>query len=57
MNGCWRSWTRRKGNVTTVILALDIGNTNMEFGLFEGRELRFSFRLGTNRDATSDGLP
>ncbi len=42
--------------MTTVILALDIGNTNMEFGLFEGRELRFSFRLGTNRDATSDEI-
>ena len=45
-----------KGNVTTVILTLDIGNTNMEFGLFEGRELKFSFRLGTNREATSDEI-
>lgn len=37
-----------------MILAIDIGNTNMEFGLFEGKDVRYSFRLGTNRDITSD---
>ena len=37
-----------------MLLAIDIGNTNMEFGVFEGTDLRASFRLGTNRNITSD---
>lgn len=37
-----------------MILAIDIGNTNMEFGIFSDNKLRGSFRLGTNRDITSD---
>lgn len=37
-----------------MILAVDIGNTNMEFGIFRGEKLEHSFRLGTNRDITSD---
>ena len=32
-----------------MILAIDIGNTNMEFGVYEGDTLCGSFRLGTNR--------
>lgn len=39
-----------------MLLVIDIGNTNMEFGLFEGRELRHSFRLGTRHDITSDEI-
>ncbi len=35
-------------------MAIDIGNTNMEFGVFDGERLIGSFRLGTNRDITSD---
>ena len=37
-----------------MLLAIDIGNTNMEFGVFSGKEIIASFRLGTNRDITSD---
>lgn len=37
-----------------MILAIDVGNTNMEFGVFEGTKLLGSFRLGTKRDITSD---
>ena len=37
-----------------MLLAIDIGNTNMEFGIFDGERLAGSFRLGTNRDITSD---
>lgn len=37
-----------------MLLAIDIGNTNMEFGVFNQGELVGSFRLNTNRDITSD---
>lgn len=37
-----------------MLLAIDIGNTNMEFGVFDGSKMVASFRLGTNRDITSD---
>ena len=37
-----------------MILAIDVGNTNMEFGIFQGDKLLGSFRLGTKRDITSD---
>lgn len=37
-----------------MLLAVDIGNTNMEFGVFDGSQMTASFRLGTNRDITSD---
>lgn len=39
-----------------MLLAIDIGNTNIEFGVFEGETLLRSARLGTNRDATSDEI-
>lgn len=37
-----------------MLFAVDIGNTNMEFGIFEQDRLKANFRLGTNRDVTSD---
>ncbi|MEM1485518.1 type III pantothenate kinase [Oscillospiraceae bacterium PP1C4] len=37
-----------------MLLTIDIGNTNIEFGVFEGQDLIGSFRLGTNQDITSD---
>lgn len=42
-----------------MLLAIDIGNTNMEFGVFEGDRLLANFRLLTDRNTTSDevGLP
>lgn len=37
-----------------MLLAIDIGNTNMEFGVFKEEQFITSFRLGTNREITSD---
>lgn len=39
-----------------MLLTIDIGNTNMECAVFQGEELLKVFRLGTNRDATSDEI-
>ena len=39
-----------------MLLAVDIGNTNMEFGIFERNQLKASFRLATHHDVTSDEL-
>ena len=37
-----------------MLLTIDIGNTNMVFGIFKGEEMLGSFRLSTNSTATSD---
>ena len=37
-----------------MILAVDVGNTNIVLGLYEGRTLRRHWRLSTNRSATAD---
>lgn len=37
-----------------MLLAIDIGNTNVVLGLFDGEKLTTSFRLATRRDTTSD---
>ncbi|MEQ2455224.1 type III pantothenate kinase [Flavonifractor hominis] len=39
-----------------MLLTVDVGNTNMEFGLFEGAQLKGSFRLMTDANRTSDEL-
>jgi type III pantothenate kinase len=39
-----------------MLLTIDIGNTNMVFGIFKGEELLGSFRLSTNSTATSDEM-
>lgn len=39
-----------------MILAVDVGNTNMVFGLFGGQTLLGSFRLRTASDITSDEI-
>ena len=39
-----------------MLLTIDIGNTNMVFGLYKGEEMLGSFRLSTNSTATSDEL-
>lgn len=39
-----------------MLLAIDVGNTNMVFGLYEGDKLRGSFRISTNSERTSDEL-
>ena len=39
-----------------MLFVIDIGNTNMEFGLFQGERLLHTFRLGTRHDITSDEI-
>jgi type III pantothenate kinase len=39
-----------------MLLAIDIGNTNIVLGVFEGRVVTHSWRLTTARDRTSDEL-
>ena len=39
-----------------MLLVIDVGNTNMEFGIYQGRELKGSFRLMTDANRTSDEL-
>ena len=39
-----------------MLLVIDVGNTNLEFGLFEGTKLSGSFRMGTNPETTSDEI-
>ena len=39
-----------------MLLAIDVGNTNMVFGLYEGEYLRGTFRISTNAERTSDEL-
>lgn len=39
-----------------MLLAIDVGNTNMVFGLFEGKKLLGSFRLRTAPGITSDEI-
>ncbi|MGC4082985.1 MAG: type III pantothenate kinase [Vicinamibacterales bacterium] len=39
-----------------MLLAIDVGNTNIVLGVFEGRELVRSWRLQTLRDRTADEL-
>src|SRR2546423_3611484 len=44
------------GRLTTMLLAIDLGNTNLTFGLFEGDQLRHDWRLATRRDSMPDEL-
>jgi len=39
-----------------VLLAIDLGNTNLTFGIFEGDQLRHDWRLATRRDSMPDEL-
>ena len=39
-----------------MLLAIDLGNTNLTFGLFEGEKLVHDWRLSTRRDSTPDEL-
>ena len=44
------------GTLTAMLLAIDLGNTNLTFGLFEGDRLRHDWRLATRRDSMPDEL-
>jgi type III pantothenate kinase len=37
-----------------MVLVLDVGNTNMVFGLFDGKELIHRWRMSTNKEKTAD---
>lgn len=39
-----------------MLLAIDLGNTNLTFGLFEGDRLKHDWRLATRRDSMPDEL-
>ena len=39
-----------------MLLAIDVGNTNMVFGIYDGEKLCGSFRISTNAERTSDEL-
>ena len=39
-----------------MLMVIDVGNTNMVFGVYEGRELIGSFRLMTDTNRTSDEI-
>lgn len=39
-----------------MLLTIDVGNTNMEFGIFASDKRQASFRLGTKHDITSDEI-
>src|SRR5947208_13980455 len=39
-----------------MLLAIDVGNTQTVFGLFEGEKLGEQFRVGTDRSQTGDEL-
>ena len=39
-----------------MLLAIDVGNTNIVFGIFEGSALRVSWRLATSPERTADEL-
>lgn len=37
-----------------MLLVIDVGNTNIVFGAYKGKELVMTFRMGTNKSKTSD---
>ena len=37
-----------------MIFVVDVGNTNIVFGVYQGKELLHHWRLSTNRSATAD---
>lgn len=37
-----------------LLLAIDVGNSNLTFGLFEGKNILHQWRIQSNRDKTSD---
>ena len=45
-----------KEPVAIMLLAIDIGNTQTVIGVFDGRVLRYMWRLATNKPDTSDEL-
>ena len=46
----------RLDSETNMLLAIDVGNTNIVLGVFEGERLIDSWRLATLRERTSDEI-
>lgn len=44
----------QKGRINFMILVLDVGNTNIVLGVFEGKKLVHSWRISSDKDKTSD---
>ena len=57
-NGLWIVNPGAAGSLerSSMLLVIDVGNTNMEFGVYRGEELVGSFRLMTDANRTSDEL-
>ena len=47
-------WPQHAGREKNMLLAIDIGNTNITIGMFEGERLVMESRLATDRKRTSD---
>jgi len=47
---------RKIGGGFNMLLVVDVGNTNIVFGLYEGAELLRSWRMGTRQNHTSDEM-
>ena len=39
-----------------MLLAADVGNTNVKLGIFDGDNLKFKLRFSTDENKTSDGF-
>ena len=37
-----------------LLLVIDVGNTNIVFGLYDGKTLVFDWRISSDKDRTSD---
>ena len=48
----WKMSNERNG--THMLLAVDVGNTNITIGVFDGEELLTTFRMTTKIPRTSD---
>ena len=46
----------KEGKWITMIMVIDIGNTNMVLGVYSGNKLLTSWRLGTDINKTADEL-
>src|SRR6059058_2788002 len=54
--GSWREscWPERPEGVRVMLLAIDVGNTNSKFAVFDGDQLVSQFRLRTEAKRTAD---
>lgn len=44
----------KKWKVKLLLLVIDVGNTNIVFGVYEDKELLYDWRISTEKDRTSD---